>query len=195
MQNYLNWEWNIKHCFNEIEKHAENIKLIAGPIYLSDTAKHSFSEISKQVESIKSLVGPVYVDGKSNYNEIQQMAESFKNLNGPVYVKKGEKYSFNELLPVPDSLKPINGPVYMHGNTSHNFSEVAKKVEGLKDLCGGYRTFTKFDFFVSAHPIISANLGNTSHKKKRFLSGIAQITFLSPPPNSVKLYSVFGRQV
>ena len=47
---------NIKHSFNEIEKHAENIKLMAGPIYLSDTAKHSFSEISKQVQSINQYI-------------------------------------------------------------------------------------------------------------------------------------------
>ena len=36
------------------------------------------------------------------------------------------------------------------------------------------------------------HLGNTSHKKNRFLSGIAQITSpLPPPPNSGKLYNFF----
>ena len=34
-------------------------------------------------------------------------------------------------------------------------------------------------------------LGKTSHKKNRFLSGIAQITSPPPPPNSGKLYNFF----
>ena len=39
--------------------------------------------------------------------------------------------------------------------------------------------------------MVVENLGNTSHKNKCFLSGIAQIT---PPPLSGNLYIFFGRQ-
>ena len=42
-----------------------------------------------------------------------------------------------------------------------------------------------------SHP---ATLGNTSQKKNRFLSGIAQFTSQpSPPPNSGDFYHFFGR--
>ena len=42
--------------------------------------------------------------------------------------------------------------------------------------------------------ILRSYKGNTSHKKNRFLSGIAQITSPSPPPNSGKLYNFFRCQ-